>query len=102
MWPFPAVNHVHTVDFGPMAFDLNSKSSSEMAFTGVKVVAPTNAETVTNKTAERRDGQSTVTWSDSTVKVTHSEDFTNERGDSFLVLKDGPQVHFHGTFKKKR
>lgn len=43
-----------------------------------------------------------MTWSDSTGKVTHIADFTNERGDSFLVLKDGTQVHFHGTFKKKR
>jgi hypothetical protein len=38
--PFPVVNHVYPVDSGSMAFDLNSKSSSEMAFTGVKVDSP--------------------------------------------------------------
>lgn len=98
--PFPAVDHVYTVDFGVMAFDLNFKSSSEMEFTGIKG-APAKPETVTYKVTNLRDGQYAVTWSDSTGKVTHIEDFTNERVDSFVVLNNGSQMHFQGTFKKK-
>ena len=44
--PFPAVNHVYTVDFGSTAFDLNFKSESGIEFTDGKGVLP-NADTVT-------------------------------------------------------